>query len=78
MQRKNESGDVVLVSRSTDLTSQLSNNLGVTVVLTTNITNIPEALQLRCIIFDPEFAQVSDLSWIRRAYPTGNLVFLHP
>ena len=62
--------DVVLVSRSTDLAGELS-ILGVRVVLTTNITDIPEALRLRCIIFDPEFAQVSDLSWIRRAYPTG-------
>ena len=72
--RTKPQGDVILVSRSTELAADLS-NLGVHVVL--NITDIPEALRLRCIIFDPEFAQVSDLSWIRRAYPTGDLTFLH-
>ena len=68
--------DVILVSRNQQLTAELGSRLQA--VPLTNITNIPEDLRLRCIIFDADFVRVVDLSWIRRAYPTAFIAVLDP
>jgi hypothetical protein len=66
---------IVVISGNTEIALHLSANFQVS--LLNSIEDLPDSEDVRVVIFD-ELSKVSDVSWIRRAYPTAFISVFSP